>query len=146
MRVIIESRFGFMPGEYPDSASLDRAQECVDEFLLFVKANDIGSDIIDEIELPVPKGFLIGAFSIVIAAERRPDVRNLLIKAGVSLAQYRPGLGPRIRIRPGSPRWRPEPSMAKGAALRLERTLDSVAWERVQLAEAYLGVIRRSLN
>ncbi len=146
MRVIIESDYAGVPGERPEPSSLDRAQQFVEEFLFFVKANDVGNDIMDEIELPVSKSLLIDAFSIVIVAERRPDVRNLLIKAGITLAQYRPGLGPRIRMSPGSPKWRVEPSISRRLALHLKRTLSTVASERIQLAETYLLAIRRSLN
>ncbi len=146
MRLIIESDYGPVSGEHAEESELDRAHQLVDEFLIFVKENDVGNDIIDEIELPVPKSLLVPAFSMVIAAERRPPIKSLLIKAGMTLAHYRPGLGPRIRIRPGLPRWRPEPSISRRLAQRLERTLLAVAEERVRLAETYLRATQRSFN
>ena len=111
MRLIIESDYELVLGGNLGRDALERAQQFIDEFLVFVKANDVCHDVIDEIELPAPKSLLVSAFCVVIAAERRPDIRSLLIKAGITLAQYRPGLGPRIRVTPGSPRWRSEPTM-----------------------------------
>lgn len=146
MRLIIESVDGPLSGEHQEGSDLDRAHHLVDEFLVFVRSNDVGSDIIDEIELPVPKPLLVQAFSIVIAAERRPEVKSLLMKAGITLAQYRPGLGPRVRVRPGSSRWRPERAISKQLANRLEQTLRAVAEERIGLAEVYLRAISRSFN
>jgi hypothetical protein len=146
MRLIIESDYELVLGGNLGRDALERAQQFIDEFLVFVKANDVCHDVIDEIELPAPKSLLVSAFCVVIAAERRPDIRSLLIKAGITLAQYRPGLGPRIRVTPGSPRWRSEPTMSKVHARRLEQTLLRVAEERVQLAETYLRAVSRSLN
>jgi len=146
MRLIIESDYELVSGVNLGRDALERAQQFIDEFLVFVKANDVCHDVIDEIELPAPKSLLVSAFCVVIAAERRPDIRSLLIKAGITLAQYRPGLGPRIRVTPGSPRWRSEPTMSKVHGRRLEQTLLRVAEERVQLAETYLRAVSRSLN
>jgi hypothetical protein len=146
MRLIIESDYELVLGGNLGRDALERAQQFIDEFLVFVKANDVCHDVIDEIELPAPKSLLVSAFCVVIAAERRPDIRSLLIKAGITLAQYRPGLGPRIRVTPGSPRWRSEPTMSKVHSRRLEQTLLRVAEERVQLAETYLRAVSRSLN
>ncbi len=146
MRLIIESDYELVLGGNLGRDALERAQQFIDEFLVFVKANDVCHDVIDEIELPAPKSLLVSAFCVVIAAERRPDIRSLLIKAGITLAQYRPGLGPRIRVTPGSPRWRSEPTMSTVHARRLEQTLLRVAEERVQLAETYLRAVSRSLN
>jgi len=78
MRLIIESDYGTVLGEHAEESELDRAHQLVDEFLVFVKENDVGNDIIDEIELPVPKSLLVPAFSMVIAAERRPPIKSSL--------------------------------------------------------------------
>lgn len=146
MRLIIESDYGPISGEHAEGGELDRAHQFVNEFLIFVKETDAGDDVIDEIELPLPRPLLVRAFSTVIAAERRPDIKSLLIKAGIMLAHYRPSLGPRIRVRPGSPQRRPEPAISKRLAQRLERTMLAVAEDRVRLAETYLRAIQRSLN
>jgi hypothetical protein len=146
MRLIIESDYGPISGEHAEGRDLDRAHHFVNEFLVFVKENDAGGDVIDEIELPLPKSLLVRAFSMVIAAERRPDIKSLLITAGITLAHFRPGLGPRIRVRSGLPQGRPEPAISRRHAQRLERTLLAVAEDRVRLAETYLRAIQRSLN
>ncbi len=146
MRLIIEPDIGPVSGERGGESDLDRAHRVIDEFLVFVRESHVGNDIIDEIELPVPKSLLVRAFSIVIAAEQRPDVKSLLIKAGMTLAQYRPGLGPRIRITPATSRWRAAPILSKRLAQRLEQTLRAAAEERVGLAETYQRAISRSLN
>jgi hypothetical protein len=146
MRLIIESDYCPVSGEHAEESELDRAHQLVDEFLVFVKESDVGNDFIDEIELPVPKSLLVPAFSRVIAAERRPAIKGLLIKAGMMLAHYLEGLGPRIRVRPGLPQLRPEPSISRRFAQRRERTLLAVAEERVRLAETYHRAIQRSLQ
>lgn len=123
-----------------------KAHGLVEAFLQFVREHDVGNDLIDEIELPVPRGLLVKAFCIVIVAERRPESRTLLIKAGIALAHFQPGLGPRIRVRPCPQYGRGEDERPKPFARRIARTLDAVAADRVRLADTYLSAITRSLN
>ena len=146
MRLIIADNFRPFDQMSDDCDELVFAQDLVDEFLRFVKANDIGNDMVDEVELPVAKPRLVRAFCRVIVAERRPEVRSLLIKAALTLAQYRSDLGSRIRIRSGFPGKEPTPRGSRRLARRFERALLGAAEERVRLSDTLLQAIRRSLN
>ena len=146
MRLIVDTRDGFASREHPFADELQRAQDFVEVFLQFVKENDVGNDLIDEIELPLPRRFLERAFCIVIAAERQPDVRTLLMKAGISLAQYRSGLGHRLRLRPCLLDGRPEPIRSQLNTRVIGRTLSAVADDRIRLADRYMQAVVRSYN
>ncbi|CDM61137.1 hypothetical protein LPU83_pLPU83c_0575 (plasmid) [Rhizobium favelukesii] len=122
------------------------ANHLIDEFLLFMKEDEIGNDLIDEIELPVQKNALVEAFRIAIAAERQPTVRALLIKAGMTLAQFRIGLGNRIRLTPLTPHGRSPQLRSCAFERRLERILIATAEERVHLCEFYRRVCVQSYN
>jgi len=120
-----------------DDDRVAEANQLIDQFLLFVRDNEVGNDLVDEIELPIAKSILVSAFRISIAAERRPDVRALLIKAGVSLAQYRSGLGNRITMTLVTPHGRIRQSQSHNVEQRFGRALTAVAIERIQLGELF---------
>jgi hypothetical protein len=143
MRLTIEGGYHRAVGDIDALDELERANALVDDYLRFVKANDIRKQVIDEIELPVPKLRLVKAFCVAIACERRPDTRALLIRAGLALAQYQPGIGPRIFIG-AHHHFRSERS--RFAARRLENILFMVAEARVRLGDLFLAVVKRSLH
>jgi hypothetical protein len=118
-------------------ARLAEANQFIDQFLLYVRDNDVGHDLVDEIELPIPKRVLVLAFKIAIAAERRPNNRALLIRAGLTLAQYRPGLGNRITMTPVTPHGRSRQTRSDMFEQRLQRALMATANERILLGELY---------
>ena len=113
------------------------ANQFIDQFLLFVRDNEVGNDLVDEIELPIAKSVLVSAFGISIAAERRPDIRALLIKAGLTLAQYRSGLGNRISMKSVTPHGRLRQPQSRVFEQRLRRALMAVAAERIQLGDRF---------
>jgi hypothetical protein len=85
----------------PSSAQLLReAQYMVDRFLFYVRNADIAQDIIDTNDLPDTKTALINACRLLIAAEKRPQMRARLIKVGLMLASFQPAIGERISMRP----------------------------------------------
>ncbi|WP_018899537.1 hypothetical protein [Rhizobium sp. 2MFCol3.1] len=122
--------------------ALEEANDAVSEYVRFVRDNDVGNDLVDEIELPIPKPLLIEAFTLVIAAENRPDIRALLVKAGLTLSQYHVGLGERIKVRPipAATRYRPSnPNLARKFACTLLLT----ATDRTRLTEIYQNALKR---
>ncbi|KRB49242.1 hypothetical protein ASE04_18925 [Rhizobium sp. Root708] len=135
----------FRSNAAPDSRqtiALEAANDAVSEFVRFVRDTDVGNDLVDEIELPIPKHMLVEAFSRVIAAEDRPDVRALLVKAGLTLSQYHVGLGERIKVRPipSDTRQRsPDVLLAR----RFTRTLLLTASERTRLTDVYRTALKR---
>ncbi|OCJ08013.1 hypothetical protein A6U87_12220 [Rhizobium sp. AC44/96] len=122
-----------------DAEVLNTAHQLVDLYLCFVKDSDVGGDLVDEIELPLEKATFVEAFRLLIAAELRADVRSLLIRAGMTLAQYHRGLGSRIRMRALTPQGRPSFSRlhGSGARRRLEKTLVASAEERIRLEQVF---------
>ena len=143
MRLTMEGDYHRAVGDIDALDELERANALVDEYLRFVKANDIRKQVVDEIELPIPKLGLVKAFCVAIAAEHRPDTRALLIRAGLALAQYQPAIGPRILIE-AQHHCRAERS--RMSARRLENILFMVAEERVRLGDLFLAVAKRSLH
>lgn len=130
------------PPDTRNGIALEAANDAVSEFVRFVRDNSVGNDLVDEIELPIPKHLLIAAFTRVIAAENRPDIRALLVKAGLTLSQYHVGLGERIKLRPipaGSRCRQSNPSLARKLAFALLLT----ATERTRLTEIYQNALKR---
>ncbi|APO75186.1 hypothetical protein AM571_CH02377 [Rhizobium etli 8C-3] len=121
----------------PDTETLEAAHDLVDRYLAFAEEAQVGNDIIDEIELPVPKPMLIKSFGLVIAAEHRPQIRALLIRAGMTLAQYRADLGPRMRLKPTTPHGRLRAARSREFERRLQKKLVAVAEERISLGAFY---------
>jgi hypothetical protein len=116
---------------------LAAANQLVDRYLHFFKDAEIGSDLIDEIELPYPKRLLVEAFCHVIATEDRTQIRTLLVKAAITLAQYQGNLGERIRLRPVTPNGRPQRAGTNWQERRLQIALFAAAEDRVRLTETF---------
>lgn len=135
----------FRANTSPDSRhaiALEAANDAVSEFVRFVRDNNVGNDLVDEIELPIPKPMLVEAFTRVIAAEDRPDIRALLVKAGLTLSQYHVGLGERIKVRPVPADTRCQPSNPS-LARKFARTLLQTATERTRLTEIYHTALKQ---
>ncbi len=143
MRLTIEGDHHRAVGDIDELDDLERASALVDDYLRFVKANDIRKQVVDDIELPIPKLGLVEAFCVAVAAEHRPDTRALLIRAGLALAQYQPEIGPRISME-AKHHCRAERSRL--SARRLENILFMVAEERVRLGDLFLAVVKSSLH
>lgn len=143
MGLIIEGDYHRIGRDHDEPDELVQANALVDDYLQFVKANDMRSQLVDEIELPVRKGLLVKAFCIVIAAEHQPDMRALLIRAGLTLAQCQTGIGERILLKA---------SHGAGArhhrswVRRVEKILITAAEDRLRLGDMFLAVVKRSLH
>ena len=128
-----------------ETLALHAANEAVSGFVCFVRDNNVGNDLVDEIELPIPKSVLIEAFKLVIVAEERPEIRALLLKAGLTLCQYHVGLGERIKVRPITSPKR-EKAEDTWLAIKFKRTLLYTAVERTRLTKVYQNALKRSLH
>ncbi len=128
-------------GDYESDAQvLHAAHHLVDVYLIYLREHDTGSDLFDTRELPVSKEALLNAFRVVIATESRPGVRALLIKAGMTLAQFQENVGPRMSVQPAQlrtelhdGRHRPEP----GQIRRFDRALTRLGEERSRLVQIF---------
>jgi len=133
-----------------DAELLGTAYQLVDIYLLFARDNDIGNDLVDEVELPTVKAALVDAFRLAIAAEVRPNIRTLLIKAGMTLAQYHRGLGCRIPIRALTPQGRPQGVPPQCAPRQFQRRLNKAllasAEERVRLVDIFHRALVESMH
>ena len=83
-----------------DAQVLHAAHHLVEVYLVYLREHETGSDVFDAQELPASKDALINAFRVVIATESRPGVRTLLMKAGMTLAQFQENIGPRMSVKP----------------------------------------------
>jgi hypothetical protein len=123
-----------------DAQLLQTAHRLVDIYLVYLREHETGSDLFDTRELPVSKGSLINAFRVVIATESRSGVRALLVKAGMTLAQFQENIGPRMSFKPASSndkardgRWRPDP----GQIRRFDHALMRHGEERTRLVRMF---------
>lgn len=101
-----------------DAQLLQAAHHLVDVYLVYLREHETGSDLFDTCELPASKGSLINAFRVVIATESRSGVRALLVRAGMTLAQFQENIGPRMSVTPAKTKpdgrqWRPDPSQIR---------------------------------
>lgn len=85
-----------------DAQLLQAAHRLVEIYLMHLRQNQTGSDVHDTRELPASKDALVNAFRIVIATEARPNVRSLLLRAGLTLAQFQDDVGMPLTIRPAA--------------------------------------------
>jgi hypothetical protein len=128
-----------------DAQVLQAAHHLVEVFLLFLREHEMGSDLLDTQELPASKKALVNAFRVVIATESRPGARALLVKAGMTLAQFQDDIGPRMSVTPvdannhrNDRHWTPEP----GQIRRFDRALTRLGEERTQLSQVFQQAIR----
>lgn len=119
-----------------DAQLLQAAHHLVDIYLVYLREHETGSDLFDTRELPVSKGSLINAFRVVIATESRTGVRALLVKAGMTLAQFQENIGPRMSV---------SPAHAKGARSEGYRQPTPGQIQQFDLALARLGEDRTRL-
>ena len=124
---------------------LRAANEAVSEFIRFVRDTNAGTDLVDEIELPLPKPVLIEAFKRVIVAEERPQMRALLLKAGLMLSHYHIGLGERIKLTPIASRRRGK-SEDPRLEVKFTRLLLFTAAEKSRLTKVYQKALKRALH
>ncbi len=123
-----------------DAQLLQAAHHLVDVYLMYLREHETGSDLYDTSELPASKGSLINAFRVVIATESRSGVRALLVKAGMTLAQFQDNIGQRMSFSPAKPaqkpsdgRWRPDP----GQIRKLDRALMRHGEDRTRLVRIF---------
>jgi hypothetical protein len=83
-----------------DADLLQAAHHLVEVYLVYLRQHETVNNIFDTRELPAAKDALINAFRVVIATENRPNVRALLVKAGMTLAHFQDNIGEPLPVRP----------------------------------------------
>lgn len=123
-----------------DAQLLDAAHRLVDVYLVYLREHETGSDVFDTRELPASKEALLNAFRVVIATESRPGVRKLLVKAGMTLAQFQDDIGPRMSLQPVQTRAKfydghrpPQPVQVR----RFDEALTRLGEERIRLSRIF---------
>ncbi|RWX77059.1 hypothetical protein EPK99_15480 [Neorhizobium lilium] len=122
-----------------DADVLEAAHHLVDIHLIFLREHEIGNSILDSNELPVGKDAFVNAFRVVIATENRPNIRSLLVKAGITLAHFQDNIGDPIILRPAPDS---EHSAFRGrvdiARIRtVDRAILNLGEERLRLAQIF---------
>jgi hypothetical protein len=121
-----------------DAELLQSAHQQVEIYLVYLREHETRNDLFDTRELPISKESLVNAFRIVIATENRPNIRALLIKAGMTLAQFQDDIGQPMVIRPVT-----EPIMNRSDE---HRKADPARLRRFDLALLKLGEERIRLG
>jgi hypothetical protein len=78
------------------------AHELVQAFLKCIRQHTPGNDLLDVKTLPARKASIENAFRLVIATEESERVRRRLSAAGMVLANFQDGIGPRVALVPAS--------------------------------------------
>jgi hypothetical protein len=128
-----------------DAEVLQAAHQLVELYLLFLREQGPGHDLFDTRELPASKEALVNAFRVVIATEHRPNVRALLVKAGMTLAQFQENIGDPLTLKP-----LPATSRRQAASGRIDiarirkfdRALLRLGEERVRLSHVFQNAAR----
>jgi hypothetical protein len=81
-----------------DADVLEAAHRLADRYLAFLRELEITDHVMDVRELPASKESIANAFCVVIATEHRPNVRLLLVKAGVTLARFQENIGDPLMV------------------------------------------------
>jgi hypothetical protein len=90
------------PEKLSDAEIIVLAHELVQAFLEFIREDTPGNDILDVRALPTRKASIENAFRLVIATEESERVRRRLSTAGMVLANFQDGIGPRVALVPAS--------------------------------------------
>ena len=85
-----------------DNEIIVLAHELVQAFLEFIREDTPGNDILDVKALPTRKASIENAFRLVIATEENEKVRRRLSTAGMVLANFQDGIGPRVALVPAN--------------------------------------------
>jgi hypothetical protein len=123
-----------------DAQVLHAANHLVEVYLVYLREHETGSDVFDTQELPASKEALVNAFRVVIATESRPGVRALLMKAGMTLAQFQDNIGPRMSVKPApamSDRHHQQRDPEPGQIHKFDRALHRLGEERARLVQVF---------
>lgn len=83
-----------------DADVLEAAGDLVDAFLMTIRDQVPGNDILDTDLLPNSKTRIENGFRLAIVTEPREHVRRRLVAAGKVLAQFQDDVGSRISLKP----------------------------------------------
>ena len=77
-----------LPDHSNETQAMVQARSVLAAFLLYLKANPLGSEIRDTSTLPSPKRIVIDAIRVLLAHEPRSEQQGQLQKVGLFLAQF----------------------------------------------------------
>jgi hypothetical protein len=125
-----------------DAETLEAAHRLVDLYLIHLREHDTGGNLFFEAhDLPDTKDAIIGAFRVVIATESRHDVRIMMMKAGMTLAQFQENAVAGHRMDPASSGKTDEVQTKRPTDGSGSRRLDALAskarGERLRLARIF---------
>jgi hypothetical protein len=83
-----------------DADVLEAAHHLVDVYLAVLREHEVTGCVLDACELPAARESFVNAFRVVIATENRPNVRALLVKTGLTLAQFQDNIGDPLAVQP----------------------------------------------
>ncbi|TDK35054.1 hypothetical protein E2F50_12350 [Rhizobium deserti] len=133
-----------------DAQILEAAHRLVELYLVYLREHETGNDIFDTRELPTSKDALVNAFRVVIATENRPNVRALLVKAGMTLAQFQDNIGEPLPVRPvadvNGRRQCSNGRIGTGRIRKFDRVLIQLDEERVRLGDIFQSALRMAEN
>jgi hypothetical protein len=129
-----------------DAQVLEAAHRLVELYLVYLREHETGNDIFDTRELPNSKEALVNAFRVVIATENRPNVRALLVNAGMTLAQFQDNIGEPLPLRPvpdaTGRRQCTNGKLEAARAQKFDRMLIRLGEERARLGDIFQTALR----
>ena len=124
-----------------DADVLEAAHHLVDVYLAFLREHEITGCMLDTCELPAAKDSFVNAFRVVIATENRPNMRALLVKTGLTLAQFQDNIGEPLTVQPEArPAGRSSTSRNRADPARIRkinRAIVELAQEQLRLGHVF---------
>jgi carbamoylphosphate synthase large subunit len=128
-----------------DAGILEAAHRVVETYLVFLREHETDNNVFDTAELPAPKEALVNAFRVVIATENRAHTRSLMIKAGLTLAQFQDNIGSPLLVRPTTPARQQGSGRGRidiANIRKVDRAILRLGEERVRLAHVFQKAAR----
>jgi hypothetical protein len=133
-----------IPGN-TDADILEAAHRLVELHLTYLREHETENDLFDVRDLPASKDSLVNAFRLTLATENRSHIRTLLLKAGMTLAQFQENIGRPMIVKPrdGQKRSQARRSELDAAmARRLNKALIQLGEERVRLGRVFQDAMK----
>jgi hypothetical protein len=133
-----------IPGN-TDADILEAAHRLVELHLTYLREHETANDLFDVRDLPASKDSLVNAFRLTLATENRSHIRTLLLKAGMTLAQFQENIGRPMIIKPLDRQKRNQGRRNEfdaAVARRFDKALVQLGEERVRLGRIFQAAMK----
>ncbi|KQQ38148.1 hypothetical protein ASG19_03525 [Rhizobium sp. Leaf306] len=133
-----------IPGS-TDADILEAAHRLVELHLTYLREHETKNDLFDVRDLPASKDSLVNAFRLTLATENRTHMRTLLLKAGMTLAQFQENIGRPMIVKSQDghkPNQVRRSDIDAAVARRFNKALVQLGEERARLGRVFQDAMR----